>query len=113
MACTVAQHHRTQPTTDCDNLTTRQQAQPEHTGKAGQTSNYPTPGPRNSRSTKPDTSHQGWSVDRGLELQASLSCGDGEALLDYDPAAGTSTVLLGPTVNGGGVVDAMVYPGYE
>jgi hypothetical protein len=48
-----------------------------------------------------------------LELQASLSCGDGEALLDYDPAAGTSTVLLGPTVNGGGVVDAMVYPGYE
>ena len=52
-------------------------------------------------------------MDRGLELQASLSCGDGEALLDYDPAAGTSTVLLGPTVNGGGVVDAMVYPGYE
>jgi hypothetical protein len=48
-----------------------------------------------------------------LELQASLSCGDGEALLDYDPAAGTSTVLLGPTVNGGGVIDAMVYPGYE
>ena len=48
-----------------------------------------------------------------LELQASLSCGDGEALLDYDPTAGTSTVLLGPTVNGGGVVDAMVYPGYE
>jgi hypothetical protein len=47
-----------------------------------------------------------------LELQASLSYGDGDALLDYDPAAGTSTVLLGPTVNGG-VVDAMVYPGYE
>ena len=35
------------------------------------------------------------------------------ALLDYDPAAGTSTVLLGPTVNGGSIVDAMVYPGYE
>ncbi len=51
--------------------------------------------------------------DGHLELQASLSCGDGEALLDYDPAAGTSTVLLGPTVNGGGVVDAMVYPGSE
>jgi hypothetical protein len=32
-----------------------------------------------------------------LELQASLSCGDGEALVDYDPTAGTSTVLLGPT----------------
>jgi TolB protein len=48
-----------------------------------------------------------------LELQASLSCGDGEALLDYDPAAGTSTVLLGPTVNGGSIVHAMVYPGYK
>jgi hypothetical protein len=48
-----------------------------------------------------------------LELQASLSCGDGEALVDYDPAAGTSTVLLGPTVNGGGVINAMPYPGYE
>ncbi|HVQ48655.1 MAG TPA: hypothetical protein VMS92_01305 [Mycobacterium sp.] len=47
-----------------------------------------------------------------LELQASLSCGDGEALLDFDPTAGTSTVLLGPTVNGGSIVDAMVYPGY-
>jgi TolB protein len=48
-----------------------------------------------------------------LELQASLSCGDGEALVDYDPTAGTSTVLLGPTVNGGGVMNAMAYPGYE
>ena len=47
------------------------------------------------------------------ELPASLSCGDGEALLDYDPTAGTSTVLLGPTVNCGSIVDALVYPGYE
>jgi hypothetical protein len=43
-----------------------------------------------------------------LELQASLSCGDGEALVDYDPTAGTSTVLLGPTVNGGGVRNALL-----
>jgi hypothetical protein len=48
-----------------------------------------------------------------FELRASLSCGGGEALVDYDPAAGTSTVLLGPTVNGGGVIDALSYPGYE
>ncbi|MDT5243398.1 MAG: hypothetical protein QOD36_774 [Mycobacterium sp.] len=39
--------------------------------------------------------------------------GGGEALVDYDPAAGTSTVLLGPTVNGGGVIDALSHPGYE
>ncbi|MDT5186650.1 MAG: hypothetical protein QOI29_4808 [Mycobacterium sp.] len=48
-----------------------------------------------------------------LELQASLSCGDGEALVDYDPTAGTSTVLLGPTVNGGGVIGALAYPGFQ
>ncbi len=48
-----------------------------------------------------------------LEPQASLSCGDGEALVDYDPTAGTSTVLLGPTVNGGGVRKALPYPGFE
>jgi TolB protein len=33
--------------------------------------------------------------------------------LDYDPAAGTSTVLLGPSVNGGGVIAALPYPGQE
>ena len=44
-----------------------------------------------------------------LELHATLSCGSGESLVDYDPAAGTSTVLLGPTVNGGGVVEALPY----
>ena len=46
-----------------------------------------------------------------LELQASLSCGGGEALVDYDPSAGTSTVLLGPTVNGGGVRKCAALPG--
>jgi len=46
-----------------------------------------------------------------LELQATQSCG--ESLLSYDPVANTSTVLLGPPVNGGGVVDAMAYPGQQ
>ncbi|HTI73926.1 MAG TPA: hypothetical protein VL634_02955 [Mycobacterium sp.] len=48
-----------------------------------------------------------------LELQASLSCGDGESLLSYDPGTGTSTVLLGAPLNGGGVVAALPYPGDE
>jgi len=48
-----------------------------------------------------------------LELHATLSCGSGESLVDYDPAAGTSTVLLGPTVNGGGVIEALPYVGDE
>ena len=52
LACTVAQHHRIQPTTDRDTLTTRRKARPERTGKAGQTSSYLTPTPRQSRSTK-------------------------------------------------------------
>jgi hypothetical protein len=46
-----------------------------------------------------------------LNLQAKLACGGGESLLDYNPAANTSTVLLGPSVNGGGVIDAVPYPG--
>jgi hypothetical protein len=29
------------------------------------------------------------------------------------PTAGISTVLLGPTVNGGGVINAVAYAGYE
>jgi Tol biopolymer transport system component len=48
-----------------------------------------------------------------LDLQARAGCGPGQSLLDYDPAAGTSTVLLGPSINGGGVVDAVPYPGKE
>jgi TolB protein len=34
-----------------------------------------------------------------------------DSLIDYNPAAGTSTVLLGPSVNGGGVIIAVPYPG--
>ena len=51
------------------------------------------------------------ATDGNLQLQATLSCGSGESLVDYDPAAGTSTVLLGGDVNGGGVVDAVGSPG--
>ena len=48
-----------------------------------------------------------------LQLQAALSCGSGQSLLDYDPAAGKSTVLLGGEVNGGGVEHAVPYPGFD
>ncbi|HZQ34192.1 MAG TPA: hypothetical protein VFB19_20975 [Mycobacterium sp.] len=48
-----------------------------------------------------------------LDLQAEVSCGPGQSLLRYDPAANTSTVLLGPPVNGGGVVATIPYPGQE
>jgi hypothetical protein len=46
-----------------------------------------------------------------LDLKATASCGTGQSLLDYNPAAGTSTVLLGPPLNGGGVIAAVPYPG--
>ena len=49
--------------------------------------------------------------DGKLHLQATASCGTGTSLLDYDPAANTSTVLLGPPLNGGGVIAAVPYPG--
>jgi hypothetical protein len=46
-----------------------------------------------------------------LVVQGRASCGGGQALFDYDPAANTSTVLLGPPLNGGGVIAALPYPG--
>jgi TolB protein len=46
-----------------------------------------------------------------LELQGKAGCGGGQALLDYNPDAGSTTVLLGPSVNGGGVMTAVPYPG--
>ena len=46
-----------------------------------------------------------------LDLQAKAGCGGGQSLVDYNPSAGTSTVLLGPPVNAGGVIDAVPYSG--
>jgi TolB protein len=43
-------------------------------------------------------------------LLAKVGCGGTTSLLTYDPAANTSTVLLGPPLNGGGVSDALLYP---
>jgi hypothetical protein len=45
-----------------------------------------------------------------LVLQGRMDCGGGTALVSYDPAANTSTVLLGPPVNGGGVAEAILFP---
>jgi hypothetical protein len=44
-----------------------------------------------------------------LVLLAKVGCGGTTSLLTYDPAANTSTVLLGPPVNGGGVTEALLY----
>jgi hypothetical protein len=44
-----------------------------------------------------------------LLLSARMGCGPGISILTYDPAAGTSTVLLGPPVNGGSVENAILY----
>ncbi|MDT5146252.1 MAG: hypothetical protein QOC58_897 [Mycobacterium sp.] len=46
-----------------------------------------------------------------LDLKARAGCGGGQALVDYSPTTGTSTVLLGPPVNGGGVISAVPYAG--
>jgi TolB protein len=46
-----------------------------------------------------------------LDLQAQAACGGGQSLLRFDPAADTTTVLLGPPVNGGGVIDVVPYEG--
>jgi TolB protein len=46
-----------------------------------------------------------------LVLVAKAGCGPGTSLLAYDPAANTFTTLLGPTINGGSVTQAIVYPG--
>jgi TolB protein len=48
-----------------------------------------------------------------LILLAKVGCGGTTSLLTYDPIANTSTVLLGPPVNGGGVSSARLYPGQE
>jgi len=50
------------------------------------------------------------ATDDKLMLQGHMDCGGGTALVSYDPAANTSTVLLGPPINGGGVTEAILYP---
>jgi len=45
-----------------------------------------------------------------LLLLAKVGCSGTTSLLAYDPAANTSTVLLGPPINGGGVTEALLYP---
>ncbi len=44
-----------------------------------------------------------------LDLQATASCGGGQSLIGYSPGTNTSTVLLGPPVNGGGVIAAVPF----
>jgi hypothetical protein len=46
-----------------------------------------------------------------LDLQVEAACGGGQAVLRYDPAANTSTTLLAPPVNGGGVIATVPYGG--
>jgi hypothetical protein len=46
-----------------------------------------------------------------LVLQGQVSCGGTMSLMTYDPAANTSTVLLGPPIKGGGVPEALLFPG--
>jgi hypothetical protein len=72
----------------------------------GTTSRVSVPGTDPNRSTKVI----GVSDD-DLIVRAFPSCAPGEALIDWDPAANTSTVLLGGTENGGSVTDALLYPG--
>ena len=48
-----------------------------------------------------------------LVLQGHADCGGGTSLATYNPEANTSTVLLGPPVNGGGVTEAILYPEVE
>jgi TolB protein len=62
--------------------------------------------------SNPSVLVRGVSADK-LVLQATMACGSGVSLLTYDPAANTSTVLLGPPVNGGGVTYAVPYPGQK
>jgi TolB protein len=46
-----------------------------------------------------------------LQITARAGCGGSEALVTYDTTEARSTVLLGPPVNGGDVVDVLPYPG--
>jgi hypothetical protein len=46
-----------------------------------------------------------------LVIVGQMGCSGGKPLLIYDPAANTSTVLLGPPIShGGGVERVILYP---
>jgi hypothetical protein len=62
----LAQHNRPLTTTVGHSLTTSRKAQPEHTGKAGQTSRYWLLTARNSRQASNNPIYDSPSVDRGL-----------------------------------------------
>jgi hypothetical protein len=51
----------------------------------------------------------GATADKLLVL-GKVGCSGTTSLVSYDPAANTSTVLLGPPINGGGVTNAQLYP---
>ena len=44
-----------------------------------------------------------------LLVVGSVGCGGGTSLMTYDPVANTSTVLLGPPINGGGITCGRVF----
>jgi hypothetical protein len=46
-----------------------------------------------------------------LDLRATAACGGGQSLFEYNPGTNTSTVLLGPPLNGGGVTKAVAFAG--
>jgi hypothetical protein len=48
-----------------------------------------------------------------LALQAVLGCGGGQSLFWFDPTTAKETPLLGPPLNGGGVLTALPYPGLQ
>jgi len=48
-----------------------------------------------------------------VALQAVLGCGGGQSLFWFDPTTAKETPLLGPPLNGGGVLAALPYPGLQ
>lgn len=53
------------------------------------------------------------AVNDRLVVRGQVECSGTTSLVSYDPAANTSTVLLGPPINGGGVSEVMLYPSTE
>jgi TolB protein len=51
--------------------------------------------------------------DDKLELLGKVGCGGTDSLVSYDTVTNSSTVLLGPPINGGGVTDAIPFSGRQ